>query len=114
VQEDLHISDHYWLSEAQIARVKPYFPRAHGVLVLTHLTAGQVSDYSGARKLLDNIPAAKHLLADRGYDANWFREGLLEKEITPCILPRKTGNTRLGVIKHGINKAIRSKTCLDN
>ena len=25
------MSDHYWLSEAQIKRIKPYFPRSHGV-----------------------------------------------------------------------------------
>jgi transposase len=55
-----------------------------------YLTAGQVSDYKGARKPLDDFPAAKHLLADRGYDANWFRDGLLEKGITPCIPPRRT------------------------
>ncbi len=23
--------DHYWFTEAQIERLKPYFPRAHGV-----------------------------------------------------------------------------------
>jgi len=54
-----------------------------------HLTAGQVSDYKGAEKLLDDFPAAKYLLADRGYDADWFRDGLLKKKITPCIPPRK-------------------------
>jgi len=54
-----------------------------------YLTAGQVSDYKGARKLLNDFPAAKHLLADRGYDADWFRDGLLEKGITPCIPPKK-------------------------
>lgn len=31
VQEDLPLSDHYWLSEAQIERIKPYFPLSHGV-----------------------------------------------------------------------------------
>jgi transposase len=60
-----------------------------GKPVLLYLTAGQVSDDKGARKLLDDFPAAKHLLADRGYDADWFRDGLLEKGITPCIPPRK-------------------------
>ena len=25
------MSDHYWLSEAQLNRIKPYFPRSHGV-----------------------------------------------------------------------------------
>jgi len=30
-QEDLHMTDHYWLSETQIERIKPYFPLSHGV-----------------------------------------------------------------------------------
>ncbi len=25
------MSDHYWLSETQLERIKPYFPRSHGV-----------------------------------------------------------------------------------
>ena len=25
------MSDHFWLTEAQIERLKPYFPRSHGV-----------------------------------------------------------------------------------
>ena len=29
------------------------------------------------------------MLADRGYDAAWFRKALLEKGITPCIPPKK-------------------------
>jgi len=58
-----------------------------------YLTAGQLSDYKGARKLLSDFPAAKHLLADRGYDADWFRDGLLEKEITPCIPPQEKPET---------------------
>ena len=29
------------------------------------------------------------MLADRGYDANWYREALEEKGITPCIPSRK-------------------------
>ena len=24
------MSDHYWISEAQVERIKPYFPRPHG------------------------------------------------------------------------------------
>lgn len=63
-----------------------------------HLTAGQVSDYKGAEKLLGDFPAAKYLLADKGYDADWFREGLLEKGITPCIPPRKTASARSHMI----------------
>lgn len=47
------------------------------------LTAGQRSDYIGARALLDSLPAAKHMLADRGYDADWYREALENKGIKP-------------------------------
>ena len=53
------------------------------------LTEGQVSDYKGAALLMDALPDAKELLADRGYDADWFRDALLAKGITPCIPPKK-------------------------
>ena len=39
--------------------------------------------------MLDSLPDAKHMLADRGYDADWYREALEEKGITPCIPSRK-------------------------
>jgi len=77
-----------------------------------HLTAGQISDYSGARKLLENVPAAKHLLAERGYDANWLREGLRAKGISRCIPPKKTENIKSSMTKPCINNTIGSKTCL--
>lgn len=53
------------------------------------LSEGQMSDYKGAALLLPALPKASVLLADRGYDADWFREALLEKGVTPCIPPRK-------------------------
>ena len=54
------------------------------------LTAGQRSDYIGARALLDELPPAEHMLADRGYDSDWYREALEDKGITPCIPSRKS------------------------
>lgn len=53
------------------------------------LSAGQTSDYIGARALLSSIPQAGVLLADRGYDADWFRNALTERDIQPCIPSRK-------------------------
>ena len=41
------------------------------------MTAGQVSDYTGAAALLGSLPSADWLLADRGYDVDWFREALV-------------------------------------
>jgi len=37
-------------------------------------TAGQISDYSCAAALLDSLPKARWMLADRGYDADGFRD----------------------------------------
>ena len=45
------------------------------------MTAGQVSDYTGAAALLGSLPAAEWLIADRGYDADWFRDALKDKGI---------------------------------
>ena len=41
--------------------------------------------------MLDALPAASTLLADRGYDSRMFREALVAKGIEPCIPRPKTG-----------------------
>ena len=61
------------------------------------MTAGQVSDYIGAMALLSSLPKADWLLADRGYDADWFRDALKDKGIKVCIPGRKN---RKQPIKH--------------
>jgi putative transposase len=53
------------------------------------LSEGQMSDFKGAALLLPSLPPAKELLADRGYDADWFRAALVKKGIAPCIPPKK-------------------------
>ncbi len=63
---------------------------ANGRPISLFMTAGQVSDYTGAAALLDSLPRAQWLLGDRGYDANWFRDALQAKGITPCIPGRKS------------------------
>ena len=53
--------------------------------------AGQrVSDYTGAAALMNDLPEAEWLLADRGYDADWFREALIDKGTKPCIPERES------------------------
>ena len=61
------------------------------------ITAGQVSDYTGAAALLSSLPDAEWLLADRGYEAGWFTETLIDRDITPCIPGRKS---RSKIIKY--------------
>ena len=57
------------------------------------LTAGQVSDYHGARIFMRNLPPARKLLADRGYDADWLRKALKKRGISPCIPSRRNRRT---------------------
>ena len=52
------------------------------------LSEGQMSDYKGAALMIDAFPKAKALLGDKGYDADWFRQALSERGITPCIPPK--------------------------
>ena len=54
------------------------------------ITAGQVSDYTGAMALLGDLPDAEWLLGDRGYDADWLREALIERGTRPCIPGRRS------------------------
>jgi transposase len=54
-----------------------------------HLTEDQVSDYRGAAALPGSLPQSGELLADRGHDADWFRNALPNKGITPCIPGRR-------------------------
>ena len=57
--------------------------------------------------MLSSLPKAKVLLADRGYDADWFRWALREKGIAPCIPPRK-GRNALIPYDPGLYKQRRS------
>jgi hypothetical protein len=54
------------------------------------MSACETSDYIGAAALLNSLPPEQWLLADRGYDAYWFREGLQNKGIKPCVPGRKS------------------------
>ncbi len=63
---------------------------ADGRPIRLFMTAGQVSDYTGAAALLDSLPKADWLLANRGYDADWFRDALKDKGIKPSIPGRKS------------------------
>lgn len=50
------------------------------------------------------------MLADRGYDADWFREGLKERSIEPCIPSRRN---RKDAIQHD-TKIYRSRHKIEN
>ena len=75
------------------------------------MTAGQVSDYTGAAALLDELPKAQWLLGDRGYDADWFRDALQAKGIQPCIPGRNLGLSPSGMTSAGTGTAVVSRSC---
>lgn len=63
------------------------------------MTVGQISDYPGAAVLPDGLPPARWMLADRDYDADWFRPALKgEREQTlysGTEIPQETGRNTL-------------------
>jgi transposase len=56
------------------------------------LSAGRTSDCIRARAPLSSNPQAGALPADRGCDADWFRNALTEMGISYCI-PSRSGRT---------------------
>ncbi len=56
-----------------------------GKPVVLLLTASQVSDYCGADTVLDALPEADALIADKGYDSDRLREALAERGVKSCI-----------------------------
>ena len=64
---------------------------AKGRPIRFFMSAGQVSDYTGAAALLGSLPKADWLLGDRGYDADWLRKAFEDKGIKACIPAGRLG-----------------------
>ena len=63
--------------------------------VRLHLSEGQCSDYNGADLLLRDLPEARVLIGDKGYDSNKIRTLLLGQGVTPCIPSRRNRNEKV-------------------
>ncbi|MGE0775628.1 MAG: transposase [Sphingomonadaceae bacterium] len=68
---------------------------AKGRPLIMLLSEGQMSYYKGAALMIDAFPKTRALLADRGYDADWFRAALTDRGISACI-PSKA-NCKVGI-----------------
>ena len=79
---------------------------ADGRPIRVFMAAGQVRDHPDAATHLSSLFSADWLLADRWYDAEWFREALKDKGIRPCI-PGRTSRDK--PVKHD-NRRTRIKT----
>jgi transposase len=84
---------------------------ANGRPLSFFITAGQISDYTGAAALLDDLPKARWLLGDRGYDADWFRDALQAKGIEPCIPGRNPGSNPSNTTSAATNDVTASRSC---
>jgi transposase len=76
---------------------------ANGRPISLFMTAGQVSDYTGAAALLDSLPKGQWLLGDR--------EALQAKGITPCIPGRKSRIEPVKYDKRQYKAATGSRSC---
>ena len=119
------MGDLFLLSERQMARMSPSFPISHGVPrvvprrigrtkgglnsklhtvcdgegrpIVMLLSEGQMSDHKGARLVIDALPPARTLIADRGYDSRWFRDALTARGVEPCIPSSKSRKNALSL-----------------
>jgi IS5 family transposase len=60
---------------------------AEGRPIRFFITAGQISDYIAAVAVLGGLPKPEWLLADRGYDADWFQR-YVERQGDKALQPR--------------------------
>jgi len=56
------------------------------------LSPGQMSDAKGTLVLLAEMPPAKRLIGDKGYDADWLRDELKARGVRVCIPARSKRN----------------------
>lgn len=84
---------------------------ANGRPLSFFMTAGQVSDYTGAAALLDDLPKAQWLLGDRGYDADWFRDALQAKGSSPAFQAVNLDLSPSGTTSVGTGAAAASRSC---
>lgn len=84
---------------------------ANGRPISFFMTAGQVSDYTGAAALLDSLPKAQWMLADRGYDADWFRDALQERGSRPASRAGKYGIRPSNTTSAATNAVTASRSC---
>lgn len=73
-----------------------------------------MSDYKGAALMIDVFPKAQALRGDKGYDADWLRNALIERGITPCIPANSNRKVPIPHDRILYRNAATSKTCLES
>ena len=65
---------------------------SYGLPIEFHITGGEVHDSKAAPILIDMLPSADYIIADRGYDSEALREMIRNKNAIP-VIPRKKNST---------------------
>ena len=78
-----------------------------GRRIVFFMTAGRVSDCTEARALVNSLPSADWLLADWGYDADFFPEFLVDRGIARRISPRNSPDKPIKYDKRGYKRRNR-------
>ncbi len=76
------------------------------------LTAGQASDYAATTALLNSLPAAEWMIADRSNDADLSRDALKDKGIHPCIPVGRRAAKPSATTNDDPDAATGSRSCL--
>jgi len=75
------------------------------------ITADQVSDYVGARALCASLPAVDWRIANRGYDADWFRDALQDGGYAPVSRGGRLAAKPSGTTSDTTSGATASRSC---
>ncbi len=70
-----------------------------GLPIGFEILGGEVNDCTAAPELLEQLPTAENVIADKGYDSQKIRDKITEKGSNPVIPRRKgskVGNTDMG------------------
>lgn len=79
--------------------------------VFTRMMEGLSAGADRKTVMIDELPRAQWLLADRGYGVDWFRDALEEKGIKPCIPGRKSRNEPIKYDKRRYRRRTGSRSC---
>jgi transposase len=77
----------------------------NGLPVQVELSPGQMNDAPMAKILLNDLPVGAAVIADKGYDADWFRDLIEASGCTPHIPPRSNRYEGVTYCKHSTSSA---------
>ncbi len=78
------------------------------------LSEGQMSDYKGAALMFASLPRAKAMIADKGYDGDWFRQALAARKTVRASRQNPTGRSPYPTTPTSIASDITLKTCSES